>query len=289
MLSTRRRVTTAATAATAAAALLVVPLLTACDALSQLVGHPTPPDSDSGDIVWQVTYGPGFTSLEIALATRPVVTVYGDGRFIVRGPDPNSDPMAVATFEQGTLPPADLQHLAQSIADSHAFDDPEADLGMPGVMDAGSTVVRGLGPDGTPVELDAYALGLGGTDELTDHQKELRADLDSMVDEVNAIVPDEGSSSYPAQQLEVLRLDHPSPTDQPRQSRSWPGAPVAELFTQDPDDDDQIACAAVIGPDVVPVLEAAEANPQHSWRDADGTEFVAVVRIALPGTTPCSD
>jgi hypothetical protein len=282
MLRTRRRVSTAA-----ATALLVVPLLSACGALSQLVDSPTPPDADSGDIVWQVTYGPGFTSLEIALTTRPVVTVYGDGRFIVRAPDPNSDPMAVATFEQGTLPPADLQRLEQAIVDSHAFDDPDPDLGMPGVMDAGSTVVRGLGPDGTPVELDAYALGLGGTDELSDDQKELRADLDSLVDEADGLVPDEGSS-YPAQQLEVLRLDHPSTTEEPLPSRSWPGRPVAELFTEEPDDG-QIACAAVTGTDVLPVLEAAESNPEHSWRDADGTEFMAVVRIALPGSTPCSD
>ncbi len=84
-----------------------------------------------------------------------------------------------------------------------------------------------------------------------------------------------------------------STTRRRRTSRSRPGRgrddPVAELFTEEPDDDGQIACAAVTGPDVVPVLEAAESNPEHSWRDADGTEFMAVVRIALPGTTPCSD
>ena len=190
------------------------------------------------------------------------------------------------------MPPADLQRLEQAIADSHAFDDPDPDLGMPGVMDAGSTVVRGLGPDGTPVELDAYALGLGGTDELSDDQKELRRTT-STASSTRAdgdrarrrlLLSTRPNSSRCCASTTRRRRTEPLP------SRSVAGTTGrSSCSPRSPTTTARSRARPVTGTDVVPVLEAAESNPEHSWRDADGTEFMAVVRIALPGITPCSD
>src|SRR4051812_38524232 len=138
-------------------------LANGCGVVKQVVDQPPPPHAAPGDVVFQVSYGGGMTTLANAVAVRPALVVYGDGRYLVPH-DPDASGTAIRTFDQGQLSDHDLRSIEQVVASSRVFDDPDPDFGDPAVMDAGSTSVRGLSPDGNAVELDAYALGDGGTD-----------------------------------------------------------------------------------------------------------------------------
>ncbi len=272
-------------AAVTASWLLAAATLSGCGAAEHVGDQTTPPSAGADDIVWQVTYEQGFTSTEMVLSGRPALTVYGDGRFLAqRRDDDGASPTVVTTFEEGRLTPEELNAVREHVADSHALDVPDPDLGDPAVMDAGTTSVRGLGPDGTAVELHAYALGIGGPDGLTTQQADLRARLDALIAEVDRLIPDHRSRPYEAERLEVHLLDGVSPFDGARPPAAWPGPSHRTLFTGQADTP---ACAVISGSDVDAVLEAAQHNPELSWTDPSG-DFRAVVTIALPGDKPCA-
>lgn len=260
-------------------------MLSACGTATQVIQPQTPPTAGADDIVWQVTYGAGFISLDVALSVRPVITLYGDGRYFVQPLAENGvSPTVVTTFDEGQLSPAELTAVREAIAESHVFDHPGADLGDPAVMDAGITSVQGLTPGGTSAELHAYALGIGGLDTLTTRQADLRTRLDALIGDVDSLIPDHGSQPYEAERLEVLRLDQVNPVDDPRPSREWPGPSPRTMFAGQ---DDTPACAVISGSDVADVLDAAQHNPGMTWTYPAG-EFRAVVTIALPGDEPCA-
>lgn len=261
------------------ACVLTTPIFTGCGVMEQLSDHPNPPDAGADDIVWQVSYG----GLPIALSGGPSITVYGDGRFLVPHVfEQEPDPSVVTTFDQGHLSDPDLASLQQAVADSHVLDQGAVDLGDPAVMDASTVTVRGLGPAGTTVELDAYALGLGGTEPLTDRQVDLRNRLDGLLSDLADQLPDRGASAYDAERLRVYAYDTFGSVP-PGAPHTWPGPLHTDLFGGL---DDGPACAVIAGPDVPRVLEAAVDNPDHTWTDPAG-DFYAVVTVALPGEPAC--
>lgn len=258
--------------------------MSGCDVAERLVDDPALPNAGADDIVWQVTYGPGFTATEIALGWRPSITVYGDGRYLVTHLDENGySPSEVKTFEQGRLTSVELTSLRAEVAASGAFDHGEVDYGTPQVMDAGTVTLRALGPDGASVELSAYALGAGGDEGLTERQNDLRSRLDALVDDLEDQLPDQGEAAYKAERLTVYALDTVYVGDDTSTPHRWPGPAHTKLFAAQ---QGSPSCATIEGSDVAPVLEAAQRNPDLGWRDDDGT-FFAVVTVALPGDASC--
>lgn len=234
----------------------------------------TPVPGDT--IVWQVTDGPGFTSMEIAYATQPEITVYADGRVLVAGAPYGNGP--VVPVQQARLTQSQVDRLRRGIADSGLFLTHAPDLGMPRVSDAGTTYVTGVDASGHARKVGAYALSIGDPTGSS-RQQELRAELKRLIAMSKGLVHD--ATPYEPERLLVVGLSArpASPTAMP-----WPGPPIDDLIRGNEDGGPTCRLLPVSATEAV--YAAALRNETYTWSD-HGLRFEALVKVAIPGTNSC--
>jgi hypothetical protein len=140
--------------------------------------HPTGAD----EVVIEAAYEGGFVPVGTDFVGAPLLLVAGDGTAIVSGPQIAIYPgPLLPNFQAGGVDEAQIQALLAQADELGLLADVEyARNDM--IADAPDTVVR-ITADGETYEHRAYALGLDGTE--TD---EARANLQTFVDELNAVV-----------------------------------------------------------------------------------------------------
>lgn len=214
----RRRAAWALTAALAVA-------LTGCQSLrGDDVGDP-PADDDvagggtpaaAGAPVLQISASGGFVPMGWDFAAMPTLTLYGDGRAIVPGPQ-------IMIYPGPLLPNLQVEQVSSDAIDAIVAAARDAgllaaapDYGMPNVTDVPTTYVT-LTVDGRTYKHAAYALGMvdgegGGGDGwgaadagLTDEQATARAALATFVQTANDLVGASGNGeSYAIEALAMF-------------------------------------------------------------------------------------
>jgi hypothetical protein len=280
-----------------AAALASLFLLVGC---AQDSGAGTLPDTapagrDADTVALRVELTGGFTTPGDSVARLPIVTVYGDGRAILQGPQP-------AIYPGPALPNLQMIKISSTDVDKLVERAPSAgvgttqDLGRPQVADAPSTrfvVDTGRGPATTEV----YALteGVDSGAGLTAEQVATRGRLRDLVAAVSDLhgtlgIKPGSEQQYQPEALAAVASPYvapdPATVGKEQPAVAWPGpalpgTPVGEGL--------DTGCVAVTGADTAKVLAAAsKANAATPWTSG-GREWTVILRPLLPDEDDCAD
>lgn len=246
---------------------------------------PETPQAPAGQVLLQVDVAPGFVPYEYVLATRPFLTVYGDGRVIVthsvKGwPDFVGQPVPLRL---GQLDAATVRRLVEQWRSSGAFSVDKPNFGSPAVTDLPTTVLRMRDGSGHLVQRSIYALDTGfGAIGLTSSQQRLRSETVHLISRTQVAVG--RTTAYIPQRVSVIQLHHPVPSSRaPHGTREWPGPALRAVLQPQTDGS---PCATLRGSVALSVLRAAEDNPSLSWRDGQLVHRL-VVRALLPREPGC--
>jgi hypothetical protein len=282
-----------------AAVLLATLLLAACAEPS--AGRPpsgaAPPPraqlpADPDAVVLRVEQVGGFTTPQELASRLPLVSVHADGRVFGLGPMaaiypafawPNVQVRQVTTEQVQDLVD---RALAAGIADG-------TDPGEPPLADATTTRFT-LVTAGQRLVREVYALSEGvGSDGLTDEQVAVRAELQSLLDELQDVAqPFDGSPEVyePQSVAAVVRPwtapeDDGSGADFSGSPQAWPGPPLpGEPVGPD------VSCVVATGEQATAVRAAAGgANVLTPWSTPDGALWSVAFRPLLPDESGCAD
>ncbi|WP_460604456.1 hypothetical protein [Jatrophihabitans fulvus] len=264
-------------------ALAAVLLTAGCS--SAVPGRPSadpPPEltAPAGQVVFQVTAAGGYVPSDYRTASRPAVTVYGDGRAFVLDPTPRrSWSGQPVQLQRGTVDRAALRDLVADAHRSGLFDD--VDFGDPRITDLGTTAVT-FRPGAAPAaKASAYALGYEDDDVtgLDDRQRLLRAELRRFIGRLQDGVT--GATAWRPDRVDV-RVAEGEPDGSPR---PWPGPDLSRVLGNVRTNGGPV-CGVLTGDDAGRVFTAARDSGDITW--TDGARTVAlVVRALLPGEPAC--
>lgn len=235
---------------------------------------PPPP----GQVVFQVTTDGGYEGYATALARRPALSVYADGR-VLRAATSRTSTGAPAGLTTGTVAPGTLRRLVDEARRSGLFDG--ADLGVPQVTDLATTAVTFRPGTGPSRRVAAYALELTAADgRLTTAQRVHRAQLRRLIDELGRAVRT-GTEYRPAR----VDVTEPAVRGVRRDgARPWPGPRPDGLLTRTRAGG---RCGVLTGDTATRVYRAARGAPGIAWTVGGGVRPL-VVRPLLPGERGCS-
>ncbi|GAA4451995.1 hypothetical protein [Phytohabitans houttuyneae] len=279
----------------AAAASLFLLVACAQDVGTSTLPAEAPAGRDADAVALRVEYTGGFTTPGDSVARLPIVTIYGDGRAIVQGPQP-------AIYPGPSLP--NLQVIKISSADVDKLVDRAAsagvgtakDLGQPPVADAPSTrfVVETAGG---PASTEVYALNEAADTSggLTADQVAARNKLRDLLTAVSDLYGTLGITSgseqqYQATTLAAVASPYVAPDaatvgkEQP--AVAWPGPALPGTSVGKGLD---TGCVTVSGADTAKVLAAADkANAATPWT-SNGRKWTVILRPLLPDEKDCTD
>jgi hypothetical protein len=281
-----------------AAVLLTAVALAACAEPGGDAGSPGPtptglaPPDDAGALVLRVDQVGGYTAPGADAARLPMVSVYADGRVFGMGPVAAIWPgFAWPNLQVRQIPVEQVQDLvaralAAGVADT-------TDPGSPPLADVTTTRFTLVTAEERVVR-EVYALREGATAEgLTDGQRAVRAELLSLVDELQDVAqPFDGSPAVyepplvaavvtpwiaPEDDGSGLRFDAPP--------RAWPGPPLpGEPIGPD------VGCVVAAGEEATAVRAAADgAHVLTPWETPDGALWSVTFRPLLPDESSCAD
>jgi hypothetical protein len=257
------------------------------------ISHPT----GAADLVVRIENGGGFVPPTYQVRQLPWLSIYGDGRVMVPGPQieiyPGPAVPNVVTFrisEEG-LQKVLEEALAAGLLGADAHYD------YPGIADAGTTtftVVAG----GKRHVVSAYALSEGGAMDSQLDPETLRArtallkfqeralDLRSWLGA--AVIEPESAYRFAALRIFVAP---PQPADQDLQPSflNWPlatplasfGAPVVAPSLGD------ARCAVVSGDELATLLPAVQSSNELTLWRSGGKEYQLILRPLLPDESGC--
>ncbi|WP_433215135.1 hypothetical protein ACQP00_05300 [Dactylosporangium sp. CS-047395] len=255
-------------------------LLTGCGA--EVAGQP-PAAFAPDDLMLQVRTSGGMIPAETAATALPEFSMYGDGRVITAGP-------VREIYPGPALPNAQVRHISPDRLRDLLEDALEAgvgngaDLGVPQVMDAGSTRITVRTAAGL-VASDAPALGIED-DSLTQSQQRARGRLADFVQSLRDLNLDEPASYRPATMAAVAHPWEERPDGLPAAPPpvAWPGR--APLPGEPMRTLSGVHCLVT---DAGPVLAAAaNANARTPWTSGDARWEVGF-RPLLPDEETCGD
>jgi len=120
------------------------------------IEHPTAPD----DLVLRIDTSGGFVAVQSSLRSIPQISIYGDGRMIVQGPQIEIYPgPALPNLQVSQLSEADLQVILAAARDAGLLG-ADADYPYPCVADLPTTTFT-VNAGGSTHTVTAYALGFG--------------------------------------------------------------------------------------------------------------------------------
>jgi hypothetical protein len=255
------------------------------------ITHPT----GAADLVVRIENGGGFVAPSWMLRQLPWLSIYGDGRVMVLGPQIEIYPgPALPNVVMFRISEAGIQKiLEEALADGLLGADAHYDY--PGIADAGTTtftVVAG----GKPHVVSAYALSEGGAmDALLDPDtlrartallrfQERALDLRSWLG--SAVIEPESAYRFEALRIFVTAAQPSDPEIQPGVVE-WPlGAPLASFG--DPTGgllDAQ--CGVVSGAELATLRQAVQSSNELTvWRSG-GKEYQLILRPLLPDESGC--
>ncbi len=233
-------------------------------------------------LVLQVALTGGYTTPEELASRLPVVSVYGDGRVLTRGPQieiwpaPALPNVQVHRVDEATVRDLVDRAVAAGVTET-------GDLGEPPVADAPTTRFTLVTAEGTTVR-DVYALSETPADTLTAEQAGARDRLQGLVEELTA-VDGEGEGYRPQTVAAVVRPYTGGDPELPQPDVAWPGPelPGSPLGAG-------LTCVSATGQQAADVLAAAaSANALTPWVAADGSRWSIAFRPVLPHETGCAD
>jgi hypothetical protein len=254
---------------------------------------PAPRDPDA--IALRVDHTGGFLTPGDNVARLPVVTVYGDGRAIVQGPQ-------TAIYPGAALPNLQVIKISAAEVDklvaraTGAGVGTAKDLGRPPIADAPSTrfTVDGEGGEATT---EVYALS-----EVTDASTGLTADqvaartklrdlLDALSD-LHGTLGVKPGSEQPYKPVALAAVASPYVAPDPatigkgQPEVAWPGPALPGTSVGR---GLETGCVTVDGADTAKVLAAADkANAATPWVSG-GHKWTVILRPLLPDETDCAD
>ncbi len=268
-----------------ALATIAVLAVTACTAANGGGGTASP---QSG-LVARVAYTGGFTMPIFQRTRLPIVSVYGDGRVIVEGPQIEIYP--------GPLLPAVLQYqvpldaVERILADAETAGLTDEDVFWPATMvaDAPDTVIT-IKVDGRTVVSSFGALGAdegASPEEKTEREQALGFVNGLQTADAKYGPPVGAIEDFAPDAIQLYVQDGAPLNEDPQllqQPATWPleaslasfGEPVDEMVLPG------VRCGIVSGPDLTALWPAPKAANQLTPWQSDGGEYTLMVRPILP-------
>ena len=239
-------------------------------------------DLPADRVVWQVESGGGFVPAYIATATRPSVTVYGDGRAFLIDQRSALDGHA-PTIQLGRITPDELQRFLSQVDASGLFDG--TPIPPPEVTDLGDTEARAY-LDGKVRAVSAYALAATFDHGLPGDAIRRRRRLRTLISASQALVLD--LQRWTPERLAVIEARDGADTRDGPPPPPWPGPPLAQLLRPTPANGLYDRCGIVSGDQAATVLaaDAATVHTRGRWED-QGTWHTLVLLPLLPGEAGC--
>ena len=233
-------------------------------------------------LVLQVALVGGYTTPEELASRLPVVSVYGDGRVLTRGPQieiwpsPALPNVQVQQVDEATVRDLVDRAVAAGVTET-------GDLGEPPVADVPTTRFTLVTYEGTVVR-DVSALVETPAGTLTAEQVEARERLQDLIGVLTSV--DGGSEAYVPQTVAaVVRPYTGGDPELPQTDVAWPGPelPGSPLGAG-------LTCVSATGQQAADVLAAAaSATALTPWVAADGSRWSIAFRPVLPHETGCAD
>ncbi|MDQ7903051.1 hypothetical protein RB614_00765 [Phytohabitans sp. ZYX-F-186] len=278
----------------AAAASLFLLVACAQDGGDSAPSGDTPVPRDADAVALRIAYTGGFTTPGDSVARLPIVTIYGDGRAIVQGPQPAIYPgPALPNLQVIKISSADVDKLVERATDAGVGT--AGDLGRPPVADAPSTRFT-VDTTGGPATTEVYALnetadtGTGLTADQVAARAKLR-DLVTAVSDLHGTLGVASGSEQPYQAVTLAAIASPYVTPEPaaglkQPEVAWPGPALPGTSIGNGLD---TGCVTVTGADTGKVLSAADkANAATPWT-SEGRKWTVIVRPLLPDEKDCAD
>ncbi|BCB84250.1 hypothetical protein [Phytohabitans suffuscus] len=278
----------------AAAASLFLLVACAQDGGDSTLPGDAPAPRDASAIALRIDSTGGFTTPGDNVARLPIVTVYGDGRAIVQGPQPAIYPgPALPNLQVIKLSSADVDKLVERATGAGVGT--AKDLGQPPVADATSTRFT-VDTAGGPATTEVYALhetadtATGLTADQVAARTKLR-DLLNAVSDLHGTLGISPGSDQPYQPATLAAIASPyvapepaMPGQQPEvvwPGPALPGTPVGKGL--------ETGCVTVTGAGTATALAAAgKANAATPWT-SEGRKWTVILRPLLPDETGCAD
>ncbi len=255
------------------------------------IAHPTGAD----ELIVRIQLDGGFVAPGYLLTRLPIVSIFGDGRVIVEGPQIMIFPgPALPNLQAFRVSEAGLQRILETARTAGLFG-PDRHIDFPGIADAATTTFIVVA-DGARHEISAYALaeaidssGIPAADKaardaLLAFEQQL-GDLRSWLG-ADVLSADE---AYTFTSLRILATPaEPGPEgDVPPTFVDWPLAPLAGIGQPLVGRGEGARCAVVSGDDLAtlrPILE--KANQLTFWA-SEGRTYQIGLRPLLPDESGC--
>ncbi|MGN9911085.1 hypothetical protein ACTMTJ_26355 [Phytohabitans sp. LJ34] len=255
-------------------------------------GAPEPRDPDT--VALRIDHTGGFTTPGDNVARLPIVTIYGDGRAIVQGPQPAIYPgPALPNLQVIKISSADVDKLVARATGAGVGT--AKDLGQPPIADAPSTRFT-VGAEGGPAITEVYALSeADNASGLTADQVAARTKLRDLLTAVSDLPTTLGIKAGSEQAYEPVTLaaiaspyvaPDPATVGKEQTAVAWPGPALPGTSVGK---GLETGCVTVTGADTAKVLAAAgKANAATPWT-SDGRKWTVILRPLLPDEAGCAD
>lgn len=255
-------------------------------------GAPEPRDPDT--VALRIDHTGGFTTPGDNVARLPIVTIYGDGRAIVQGPQPAIYPgPALPNIQVIKISSADVDKLVARATGAGVGT--AKDLGQPPIADAPSTRFT-VGAEGGPAITEVYALSeADNASGLTADQVAARAKLRDLLTAVGDLPTTLGIKAGSEQAYQPVALaaiatpyvaPDPATIGKEQPAVAWPGPALPGTSVGK---GLETGCVTVAGADTAKVLAAADkANAATPWT-SDGRKWTVILRPLLPDEADCAD
>jgi hypothetical protein len=238
----------------------------------------TPP-AGADEVVLRVASQGGFAAESRQPAQLPRLSVYGDGRVIILGPNTLEFPgPALPNAQEFRLTRKGLSRVVDDAREAGLLDDPPPDYGDPGITDQARTTVA-VSVGGTTRRVAVYALNF--SDGVTAEQRENRQRLERLIQHAGdpdaqrpVVVP--GSERRYEPTALVVRVEPANASD--GETHAWPLGDLAGA-----------ECAEHTRADLARALDVARtAHEGDAWESA-GATYTVTFRPLLPDERTCAD
>jgi len=272
-----------------------------------LIDHPTGAD----DMIVKIEYAGGFVMPETLITRLPLFVLFGNGCYVVQGPQIEIYPApALPNLQETCLSEEGVQEiLARAQAAGLLDGDAEYDNDL--IADAATTVFT-VTAGGQTSTVRAYALELDAgmaASNMTEEQQEAREKLATFMQEMagveswiepQMIVEEAHEYEIERMQLAVLPADSPSAPQIEDglevQTLDWPLETDLATFGA-PYLTGEYTCDVVEGSELTTLMESLrEANQLTHWVSGDDAtpeatseEYILYLRPLFPGEEPCAE